>query len=293
MTTLPLPASMTGRTVVLTGGSSGIGAAAARTLAALGAEVAVVGRNPERTRRVAEEVGGEAFLADFGRLADVRALGERLLERYPRISVLANNAGGHHRSRERTADGFERTLQESVIGGVLLTELLLPRLAETAAAAPPGTVRVLFTASSANLGGRLRLGDLDLDRGPWLGGWRAYCNAKLANVLGAREVARRAAAAGVTAYALHPGVVATRFGEESPSWNVARALTGNRFGLSPEQGAEPLVRAAAAARIDAPSGSYFARLRSPGPVAPQGTDDRLARALWDECAHRAGLPPAR
>ncbi|HEY8589859.1 MAG TPA: SDR family NAD(P)-dependent oxidoreductase, partial [Naasia sp.] len=119
MTTLPLPASMAGRTVVITGGSSGIGAAAARTLAALGAEVAVVGRNAERTRKVAEEVGGEAFLADFGRLAEVRALGERLLERYPRISVLANNAGAHRRIRERTVDGHELTLQENVLGGVL------------------------------------------------------------------------------------------------------------------------------------------------------------------------------
>ncbi|MCU1438657.1 MAG: hypothetical protein JWP66_1744 [Naasia sp.] len=289
MTALPLPASMAGRTVVITGGSSGIGAAAAGTLAALGAEVAVVGRTPVRTRQVAEEVGGEAFLADFTRLDDVRTLAARLLERYPRISVLANNAGAMHRPRERTGDGYERTLQESVLGGVLLTSLLLPRLAETAAAEPPGSVRVLFTASSANVGGRLRLGDLDLERGPWFGGWRAYCNAKLANVLNAREVARRAAADGVTAYAFHPGVVSTRFGGESPSWNLARALTGNRFGLSPEQGAEPLVRLAAGARIDAPSGSYFARLRSPGPVARQGTDDALARALWAECERRVGL----
>ena len=119
-------ADRTGRVVVLTGASSGIGRKAAGALAAAGARVAVVGRNPERTRAVAEEIGGDAFVADFDRLDDVRDLADALLARYDGIDVLANNAGGLVSHRAETVDGHERTIQSNHLAPFLLTRLSSP-----------------------------------------------------------------------------------------------------------------------------------------------------------------------
>ncbi len=282
------PSDMTGRTVVITGASSGIGRHAAETLSALGAEVAIVGRNPERTRAVADQLGAEAFVADFGRLDDVRAVADRLLERYPRIHVLADNAGGMQKSRAYTVDRNERTFQESHLGGFLLTDLLLPRLVETATDAPSGSVRVVQTASLASRGGRIRLDDLDNQRGLWLGGWPAYCNVKLVNVLFARELARRTAGTGVSAYSFHPGLVRTSFGAENWLMNAIKVLSAGNYGISVEQGADPLIRLIASERIAAPSGTYFDRLRADGTTSPQADDAELAAALWEASATRVG-----
>ncbi|WP_210508655.1 SDR family NAD(P)-dependent oxidoreductase [Naasia sp. SYSU D00057] len=293
MRRLPPPGDASGRVVVITGGSSGIGAAAARAITTLGGTVALVGRNEERTRRTAAQLGAEAFTADYGRLHEVRDLAERLLERYPRIHVLANNAGGINPRRERTVDGSERTLQESVLGGFLLTELLLPRLLETAEGEPAGSVRVVATASAANLGGRIRFDDLDVERRPWLGGWTAYNQAKLANIALARDLARRLAATGVASYSFHPGLVRTRFGKHTRSFAVASALTGGRYGISPEQGAEPLVRLATAPDVGSPTGTYFTRLTADGPTSPQARDATVARRLRRVAEERTGLRPLR
>lgn len=283
MISLPAPGDASGLVIVVTGGSSGIGAAAARALTALGAEVALVGRNEERTLRTARELGAEPFVADFGRLAAVRELGAALLDRYERIHVLANNAGGVVPQRERTEDGNERTLQESVLAGFLLTRLLLPRLQQTAVA-EPGRVRVIATASVGNLAGRIRLDDLDLDRGPWLGGWRAYCAAKLANIALTRESARRLRHTGVGAYAFHPGLVRTRFARDVRAIAMLEKLTGARaavpFVIEPEQGAEPLIRIATAPDLGVPNGTYFSRLRAGGLVSGQADEADLGRALW-------------
>lgn len=286
MTALLPAGDVAGRVIVLTGASSGIGASAARTLTTLGADVAVVGRNRERTEETAARLGARAFVADFGRLADVRELAYELLERYPRIDVLANNAGGIVPRRAYTTDRNERTFQESVLGGFLLTTLLLPRLRATATTAPEGTVRIIQTASAANRGGRIRLDDLDTLRGPWLGGWRAYNAAKLANILLTRELARRTATTGVSAYSFHPGLVRTEFGRQNFSVQLASILTGGHYGLSPEQGAEPLVRLAASPGIPAPSGTYFTRLEAHGPTANQADDADLGRRLWTAAEER-------
>lgn len=294
MRRLPVPGDATGRVVVITGASSGIGAAAARAITTLGGTVAVVGRTEDRTRRFAAQLGAEAFVADYGHLDEVRDLADRLLARYPRISVLVNNAGGINPRRELTEDGSERTLQESVLGGFLLTELLLPRLLATAEDAPAGSVRVVATASAANLLGRVRLDDLDVERRAWLGGWTAYDQAKLANIVLTRDLARRLAATPVAAYSFHPGLVRTRFGTHTRSFALASALTGGRYGISPEQGAEPLVRLATAAEVGSPSGTYFARLTADGPTSPQARDAALGRRLRRVAEERTGLrPPPR
>ena len=279
---LPDPDRMEGRTVVVTGASSGIGRAAARELALLGADVAVVGRNRERTEAVAAETGGRAFLADFDRLDSVRDLGAALLEAYPAIHVLANNAGGMA-ARETTADGNDVTFQRNHLAGFLLTDLLLDRLHETAAQQGVGPVRIIQTSSAASATGRVRLDDLDTARGPWVGGWRAYGAAKLANVLFTRELARRLVGTRVRTWAFHPGFVASSFGGGSPLLAFAK-----RVAISPEEGAQPLVRLAAAHDVPVPSGNYFDRLTAPGRTARQADDAHLARALWEASAARTG-----
>lgn len=281
---LPEPQTMVGRTVVITGSSSGIGRAAAVRLAGLGATVAVVGRHEERTRAAAAEVGGTAYLVDFARLASVRELAERLLADLPEIHVLANNAGGIG-AREDTPDGFDATFQQNHLAGFLLTNLLLPRIRETAATAPAGSVRVIQTSSSANRFGRIRFDDLDTRKGPWLRGIRAYGRSKLANILFTRELARRTIRENISAYAFHPGLVNTNFGQGG-----AMQATMTRFtAISPEKGAEPLVRLASTAGVPAPSGNYFDRLKAPGKTQNQADDKGVQKALWSASEVRAGL----
>ena len=275
---------MDGRTVVITGSSSGIGRAAAERLAGLGASVVVIGRDEERTLAAAEAVGGEPYLVDFARLATVRELADRLLADLPRIHVLANNAGGIG-AKETTPDGYDATFQQNHLAGFLLTNLLLPRLRETAADAPAGSVRIIQTASVGNLFARIRLDDLDTRRGPWLRGVRAYGRSKLENIVFTRELARRLRGTGISAYAFHPGAVHTNFGQGGLS-----ELVLNRFtAISPEQGAEPLVRLASVGAAPAPSGNYFHRLTAPGPTVRQADDPGLAKALWSASEVRTGL----
>jgi NAD(P)-dependent dehydrogenase (short-subunit alcohol dehydrogenase family) len=273
---------MEGRTVVVTGASSGIGRAAARELALLGADVAVVGRNRERTEAVAAETGGRAFLVDYDRLDSVRELGAALLDAYPAIHVLANNAGGMA-GRSETPDGHDLTFQRNHLGGFLLTNLLLDRLKATAAGAPAGSVRIVQTSSAAGRTGKVRLDDLENRRGPWLAGWRAYGAGKLENVLFTRELARRLTGTGVSAYAFHPGFVATSFGGDGLLMTL-----GKRTALSPEEGAQPLVRLAAAEQLPAPSGNFFDRLKAPGRTSRLADDAELARGLWEASARMVG-----
>jgi NAD(P)-dependent dehydrogenase (short-subunit alcohol dehydrogenase family) len=265
------------RTVVITGASSGIGAVAAANLAAAGDRVAVVGRNPERTRAVAEPIGGTPFLADFDRLDDVRALAGALLERYETIDVLANNAGGLNHRRERTADGHERTLQANHFAP-FLTALLLPRLRHTASLGRD--VRIIATASVAHRFGDLRLDDLDWSRRPWRGGWPAYGAAKIATILFTERLAELLTGTGIAAYSFHPGFVVTNFGATSPLIRLGAAITGGRYGIAPAAGAAPLERLAAEAEVGAPTGTYFDRFRANGKRSEQARDAQLGRELW-------------
>ncbi|MDN4598677.1 SDR family NAD(P)-dependent oxidoreductase [Leifsonia virtsii] len=266
------------RTVIVTGASSGIGAVAAEQLAAGGDEVAVVGRNPERTRSIAERIGATPFLADFERLDDVRALAEALLDRYDTIDVLANNAGGLYHEHALTVDGHERTIQSNHLAPFLLTALLRPRLIESAASGRD--VRVVSTASLANRFGDLRVDDLDWEKRPWRGGWRAYGTAKLATILFAVELAEQLTGTGVSAYSFHPGTIPTNFGNQSPLVRFGHLVTRSTFGIPVAEGAAPLVRLAGPAAVGAPSGTYFDRLRANGRTHPQARNAQLGRDLW-------------
>ncbi|MGL4340392.1 MAG: SDR family NAD(P)-dependent oxidoreductase, partial [Rhodoglobus sp.] len=169
---------MTTRTIIITGASDGIGAAAARAISATGDTVVLVGRSREKTEAIAHELGAEFFLADYTRLDEVRELAQKLLAAYPRIDVLANNAGGIMAARELTVDGFEKTLQVNHLAPFLLTSLLLPRLVESHAT-------VIATASAGNAFGRIDTNDLQNQNK--YSPAKAYANAKLATILFTRE----------------------------------------------------------------------------------------------------------
>jgi NAD(P)-dependent dehydrogenase (short-subunit alcohol dehydrogenase family) len=267
------------KTIVITGASSGIGAKAAARLADEGWEVAVVGRNPERTARVATSVGGTPFIADFDRLDDVRALAAALLERYPRIDVLANNAGGLVSEKGVTDDGHERTIQHNHLAPFLLTNLLLPRLVESEA-------RVVSTASLVNVLGNVRLDDMEWSKRPWLGGWQAYGTSKLATVLFIRELARRT---GLEAYSFHPGYVSTGFGADDRFMKISQAIRPGGFGIPASQGAEPLVLLATGQAAPAPSGTYYDQLAPFGRTRKQADDTDLAAGLWIKSGQLVGL----
>jgi len=265
------------RTIVITGASDGIGEAAARSLTRRGHRVVVVGRTPAKVERVASELGVEGHVADFSRFADVEALAARLRADLPRIDVLAHNAGGVFPERRTTEDGHEITLQVNHLAPFLLTSLLLDRLIADRAS-------VISTSSAASYRGRLDLADLQLRRG-W-SPWRAYANAKLANIVFTRGLHRRSVLDGVSAAAFHPGVVATNFGATSGPvvrWAYGSAV-GRRVMLTPEAGADTLgwLADGTPPRDWAPGG-YFTRRQARRPHR-QALDDVFARAFWDASA---------
>jgi NAD(P)-dependent dehydrogenase (short-subunit alcohol dehydrogenase family) len=184
-------------------------------------------------------------------------------------------------------DGHERTIQANHLAPFLLTALLRPRLVETAAAGRD--VRVVSTASLANRFGSLRVDDLDWERRPWQGGWRAYGTAKLATILFISELAERLTGTGVTAYSFHPGTIATNFGNTSPLIRLGHLVTRSTFGIPVEAGAAPLLFLAGPAPVGAPSGTYFDRLTANGRTNPQARDAQLGRDLWAASEALVGL----
>ena len=267
-------------TAVITGASAGIGAETAARLHDVGYRLAIVGRNRERTDAVAAAVGGTAFYADYDRLDDVRALSAALLAKYQRIDVLLNNAGGLTSPRGLTVDGHERTFQRNHLAPFLLTGLLRKRLEKN-------NGRVVSTSSIMNRIGDVRLDDLEWERRPWFGGWKAYGTTKLETVLFMRELARRST---LEAYSVHPGYVATGFGTDSRLIRISAVLKQGGFGIPVAEGALPLIRLATDPVVAAGNGAYFDRLVPNGPTARQAGDMGLASALWDRTAELVGLP---
>ncbi|MBP2479415.1 NAD(P)-dependent dehydrogenase (short-subunit alcohol dehydrogenase family) [Crossiella equi] len=259
--------SLENRTVVITGASAGIGAAAARQLVATGADLVLVGRSPERTERVAAETGARWFTADFARLVDVRRLAEDLRAACPAVHVLVNNAGAINNTRTRTEDGHELTIQANHLAPFLLTHLLADRL-------PPGA-RVVTTSSGAHAAGRLDVADLSGERLKYRP-LAAYAASKLANLLFAQELARRTRLVSV---ACHPGAVASDFfrGEGLVS-ALMRSPLGRLLTRTAEQGAEPLVRAVTAP-AETVNGAYLTPRGSAKPKG-DGNNAALASALW-------------
>jgi NAD(P)-dependent dehydrogenase (short-subunit alcohol dehydrogenase family) len=281
-------ARLDGRTCLVTGATSGIGLETARGLAALGAQVVMVGRDRERAAQARAEVieksGNDrvdVLLADLSSLAGVRDLAREFLAAYPALHVLVNNAGTVELRRTTTVDGFEKTFAVNHLAYFLLTNLLLPRLRESAPA------RIVNVASEAHRVGRLDLGDLQSEKSYAVA--RVYGTSKLLNLLFTVELAARLEGSGVTANSLHPGAVSTRLGKNNGM--VARLAIGllRPFFLTPEQGAANSIYVAAAEELEGVNGKYFVRQCA---VEPSRRSRRrgLARRVWARSSALVGLP---
>ena len=277
---------MKGKSVVVTGATSGIGRATASGLAAMGARVAINGRDRDRTERTAREIreatGGQVdvYVADLSSQAEVRRFAAELLSSCPRIDVLVNNVGGYWNTRRVTADGLEHTFAVNHLAPFLLTNLLLERLVSS------GASRVVTVSSNAQAMGQIDFEDLQGERD--YSGARAYNQSKLANLLFTYELARRLEGTAVTANALHPGVVSTSFGAEDPG-RAQRLLVPilRPFMKAPVQGAATSIHLASAPELEQVSGRYFANSLAKR-SSKRSYDEAAAAGLWQVSADLSG-----
>ncbi|MFJ4223650.1 SDR family NAD(P)-dependent oxidoreductase [Microbacterium sp. NPDC089695] len=279
---------MTTRTVVITGASDGIGAAAARQLAAAGGHrLILVGRSPEKTREVADETGAEWFTADFAVFDDVRTLATSIAEAVgdDGIHVLANNAGGIFGDRTPTVDGHEKTIQVNHLSPFLLTNLLLPQLRR-------GSASIVNTSSVAHrLFGRIDVDDLDNRK--HFSPNKAYGDAKLANVLFTKSLHARFHDQGLSAVAFHPGVVRSNFaaGSSSVMRVIYRTPLKHLLTISTDKGGETLRWFIDGVPGETwASGEYYDERVHTRRVNPMIEDAALAEALWRRSAELVGIP---
>lgn len=279
---------MKGKTCIITGATGGIGLETAARLGALGARLVLVGRNREKGDATVERlragtpgVDVEIHYADLSRPDEIRRLADALLATAPRIDVLLNNAGAIFSRRTTTPDGLELTFALNHMGYFRLTALLRDRLIASAPA------RVVNVASEAHRGAQLDFTDLQCARN--YNGWRAYQRSKLANILFTRELARRLAGTGVTANCLHPGFVATGFGDNNRGvWRLGIAIGKLIMAIPVGRGAETPVYLASSADVEGISGKYFSKCRERAPDAP-AQDDGAAARLWQESERLIGF----
>ena len=278
---------MKGKTVVITGGTSGIGEITAERLAQMGARIVLIARDKSRgeatlarLHKRAPGLGHAVHYADLARIPEMKRVASEIAHKEPRIDVLINNAGAMFSSRRLTEDGLEYTFALNHMAYFVVTEGLRERLVASASA------RVVSTASAAHQGATLNFDDLQLVKG--FGAMKAYGRSKLCNILFTRELARRLRGTGVTANCLHPGFVATRFADESGGLISRFAGLAKLLAISPEKGAETIIYLASSPKIAATTGRYFYKCR---PIAPsrEAQDDRTALSLWERSAALAGL----
>jgi NAD(P)-dependent dehydrogenase (short-subunit alcohol dehydrogenase family) len=266
--------------ILITGATRGIGLAAAQALARRGAKLAIVARDDARGAEAVASIEGEGgstvdlLHADLLSQASIRALSAEVLERYPRIDVLINNAGAIFVQRELTVDGIERTWALNHLAPFLLTTLLLDRLK---ASAPS---RIITTASDAHKGKLIPFDDLNAERS-WRGrGFTRYGESKLANIMFTRELARRLDGTGVTTYCFHPGVVATGFNRNNGAMMTAAMMMIAPFVRSPRKAAQTLAWLADSPDVSKQSGGYYED-RAVAVSSRQAQDPALAKRLWD------------
>ncbi len=277
---------MGGNVALVTGGTSGIGKATATALAAMGADVVVVGRNRERGEQAAAEIraktGGRVDLAlsDLASQAEVRALAEGFRRRYDRLDVLVNNAGLVQSTRTESPDGIETTFAINHLAPFLLTNLLLDVLKESAPS------RIVTVSSEAERWGNLDFEDLQSRKK--YRGFPVYGMTKLANIMFTYELAERLKGTGVTATCMHPGAVNTRFGADSTGPMTMLFRLSKPFMRTPEQGADTLIWLASSPEVEGLSGRYYSDRK---PIEPKkiAQDPEARRRLWEESERLTAL----
>jgi len=278
---------MQGKVVVVTGATSGIGAVAARSLAKQGARIVVVARDHTRgeqtlklLRAISPTQIHAAHYADLSRLSEMKRVAKLIADSERRIDVLINNAGAMFATRQQTEDGLEGTFATNHMAYFVVTNLLLERLRAT-----PGA-RIVSTASNAHKGSVLDFDDLQLTKA--YDGLRAYGRSKLMNILFTRELARRLAGSGVTANCLHPGFVATRFGDSAGGFMSFAIKVAKSFAVSPEKGAQTIIYLAASPEVENVTGGYFYKC-APVTPSPEAQNSAEAQRLWEISAGLSGV----
>jgi NAD(P)-dependent dehydrogenase (short-subunit alcohol dehydrogenase family) len=277
---------MKDKTIVATGATSGIGEAAVLALAGLGARIVIVARDETRGRATMQKIEAKApgldhrlHLADLSSIAETRKVGAAIAANEPRIDVLINNAGALFSNRRVTSEGLEFTFALNHMSYFVLTEALRERVIASAPA------RIISTSSTAHQGAKLDFNDLQSAKG--YGGLKVYGRSKLANILFTRELARRLAGTSVTANCLHPGVVATRFGESSGGFAGLLIPFLRPFFISPDAGADTIIYLASSPDVVGMTGGYFVKRKLVEPSAA-ARDDTAAKRLWTESEKLAG-----
>ena len=285
--------NMQGKTVLITGGNTGIGKATAIALARMGAQVTITSRSPDKGEAALADIRQQAgsdrvacMRLDLASLAGVRRFAEEFLATHPRLDVLINNAGLVLSTRSETEDGFESTLGVNHLGHFLLTNLLLPRLKESAPS------RIVVLSSDAH---KVALGGLDFDDLHARRSYRGipvYCRSKLANLLFTVELADRLRGTGVTVNAVHPGVVASEFGGPDDTRGIYRWLVKMTHWalISPEKGARTSVHVASSPELEGVSGKYFVRSK-PARSSRAAQDRGAALRLWEVSEQLTGASP--
>jgi NAD(P)-dependent dehydrogenase (short-subunit alcohol dehydrogenase family) len=270
---------MKGKTVVITGATSGIGEVAAEKLAAMGARIVLIARDRLRAEpaltRIAEanpHVTHAVHYADLSLLSEMKRVAAEITAAEPRIDVLVNNAGAIFSKRQETADGLEMTFALNHMAYFVVTKGLTERLRAT-----PGA-RVVSTSSDAHQYGRIDFGDLQFRES--YGGMRVYGTSKLCNILFTRALARRLADTGVTANCLHPGFVDTRFGGNNDGFlgfgfGIAKKIAA----ISPEAGARTIVYLASSEDVAGKTGGYYYKC-VPAVPSQAAQNDADAERLW-------------
>jgi retinol dehydrogenase 14 len=278
--------SMAGKTVLITGGTGGIGQAAAIALASIGARVGITGRDRARADRAAAAITSasgnaavDVFVADMSSQAEVRRLANEVLTAYPRLDVLLNNVGGFWAHRHVTADGLEHTFALNHLAPFLLTSLLLERLKASAPA------RIVTVSSGAESMGTIDFDNL-MGEGEY-SGHRAYNQSKLANVMFTYELAKRLDGTGVTTTALHPGLTNTAFSAEDPSMGLLVKVLRPFMG-SPKRGADTAVFLSSSPEAEGRSGEYFSN-RKARRSNETSYDAAITTRLWDVSAALVGV----
>src|ERR1700730_18467120 len=291
MTVLARALPMAGKVVLITGGTGGIGKDPAIGLATMGARVGITGRDLARAEQAATDIRAasrnpavDAFAADMSSQAEVRRVAADVLNAYPRLDVLINNVGGFWAHRHPTTDGLERTFALNHLAPFLLTNLLLDRLKASAPA------RVVTVSSGAQSMGRIDFDDLRGVRN--YSGQRDYKQAKIANVIFTIELPRRLDGTGITANAVHPGVVRTNFGAEDQAWFFALISRVVRPLLkTPAQGAQTPIYMASSPDVEGITGQFFAN-RKPKIANKAASDREMTARLWRVSADLVGMTPA-
>ncbi len=274
--------SLPDKIILVTGATSGIGEVTARELARQGAHVIMLARNRQKAERTQRAIIADTnnplvdiVIADLSVLQEVRDVAAQLHDKYPRLDVLVNNAGlMFGAERETSPDGYEMTLATNHLGPFLLTSLLLDLLQKSPAA------RIVNVASMAYKFSKPTLDDIQSERS-YSPMWE-YGTTKLWNIMFTQELARRLRAHGisnVTTNALHPGAVATGYGQQSGGWLSAVLALGRPFMLSPEKGAETSIFLAADPSVAAVSGGFYSK-KKPEPVKSSFNTLANSQRLW-------------